>query len=57
MDGSNPVLTRIDYERAVVGTASFHIESEMALFSECTPQCAQKSLTEPTSSERRFIDD
>ena len=27
----------------------------MALFSECTLQCAQKNLTAPTMSEKRFI--
>jgi hypothetical protein len=27
----------------------------MALFSECTPQCAQKHLTLPTLSETRFF--
>jgi len=33
----------VDYERALVGTAIF-IESEMALFSECTQECARKLL-------------
>jgi hypothetical protein len=33
----------------------FFSQTEMALFSECTPQCAQESLTPPTLSETRFI--
>jgi hypothetical protein len=37
------VLTSMDYERALVGTAIL-IESEMALFYECMRECAQKLL-------------
>ena len=46
-----------DYERAWVVYGTF-IESEMALFSECSLECASKTaLTPPTLSERRFIID
>jgi len=34
----------VDYERALVGMATYSHESEMALFHECTLQCAQKEL-------------
>jgi hypothetical protein len=44
MHGSDRVRDlNIDYERALVGTASF-IESEMALFYECRLKCSRKLL-------------
>ena len=42
--GRTEILTRTDYERALVGMATYSHESEMALFHECTLQCAQKEL-------------
>jgi hypothetical protein len=34
----------MDYERALVGKGKTINESEMALFSECSPKCARKVL-------------
>src|SRR4051812_36263666 len=55
MHGSDrvPDLKRL---RASLGWTRQTIrESEMALFSECSLECASKCLTPPTLSERRFI--
>ena len=41
--GRTEVLDLRDYKRAVVGSGIF-IESEMALFSECSLKCARKVL-------------
>jgi len=44
MQGSDRVPDLKDYKRAWVGHGKTFHESEMALFSECMPQCAQKLL-------------
>jgi hypothetical protein len=44
MHGSDRVPDLRDYKRAVVGKSKTINESEMALFSECSPKCARKVL-------------